>query len=79
MEISGNTTKEQLDEWVWNHPVIAYMIMMGIADGLGMPVGKVNNNNLKGFDHQASFPQNTTLDIGAQVVGIDMRRVTDRQ
>jgi len=75
IEASGNTTGEELQKWASNNPEVASVIMYGIAESLGFPIGEVNNNNLHGFDHQASFPDHTTLNIGDKVIGLDMRCV----
>ena len=75
MDIDGNTTKEQIDEWVGKQPEVAFIVMSAIAYSLHLPKGEVNNNNLHDSDHQASFPPNTTLDIGTKVIGLDARCV----
>lgn len=67
MKVSGELTRQEIDNYVAAHPEVAFVVMCSIADALGVPVGKVTDNNQPNADHIISCDPNTTLDLGTKM------------
>ena len=69
--LSGNITRNEVARFARDTPGYAYIVMCALAEELGLPHGKVTNNNQPGSDHVVTFPENTTIDVGIKVAVLD--------